>query len=71
MDKNNSFDMVFKNIIETYSDPTDLGHLIEIVLDAKTKRFIIKNGHSKPKSKGPFTKNSDGRSFSGKMTNYS
>jgi len=26
MDKNNSFDMVFKNIIETSSDPTDLGH---------------------------------------------
>ncbi|KAL4091843.1 hypothetical protein QTP88_026459 [Uroleucon formosanum] len=34
MDKNNYFDMVFENI-ETSSDPTDLGHFKEIVLDAK------------------------------------
>jgi len=31
MDKNNSFDMVFKNIIETSSDPTDIGHFKEMV----------------------------------------
>jgi len=52
MDKNNSFDMVFKNIIETSSDPTDLGHFIDIILDVW-----------KPKSKGPFNANSDHRSF--------
>jgi len=63
MDKNISFNMVFKNIIETFSDPTDFGHLKEIVLDAQTKRFIIENGHGKPKSKGPITKNSVDRSF--------
>ncbi|KAE9534354.1 hypothetical protein AGLY_008444 [Aphis glycines] len=27
--------------------------------DAQTKRFIIENGHSRPKAKGPFAKNSD------------
>ncbi|XP_025406286.1 zinc finger MYM-type protein 1-like [Sipha flava] len=64
--QNESFDIVFKNIIETSSDPTDIGHFKEIVLDAQTKRFIIENGHSKPKAKGPFAKNSDGRSFSEK-----
>ncbi|KAE9530014.1 hypothetical protein AGLY_011476 [Aphis glycines] len=64
--QNKSFDIVFKNIIETSSDPTDIGHFKEIVLDAQTKRFIIENGHSRPKAKGPFAKNSDGRSFSEK-----
>ncbi|KAL4153767.1 hypothetical protein QTP88_001600 [Uroleucon formosanum] len=64
--QNESFDIVFKNIIETSSDPTDIGHFKEIVLDAQTKRFIIENGHSRPKAKGPFAKNSDGRSFSEK-----
>jgi len=33
MDKNKSFDMVFKNI-ETTSDPMIFGHFKEIVLDA-------------------------------------
>ncbi|KAE9522395.1 hypothetical protein AGLY_017226 [Aphis glycines] len=64
--QNKSFDIVFKNIIETSSDPTDIGHFKEIVLDAQTKRFIIENGYSRPKAKGPFAKNSDGRSFSEK-----
>jgi len=64
--QNESFDIVFKNIIETSSDPTDIGNFKEIVLDAQTKRFIIENGHSRPKAKGPFAKNSDGRSFSEK-----
>ncbi|KAL5233484.1 hypothetical protein ACI65C_000894 [Semiaphis heraclei] len=64
--QNESFDIVFKNIIETSSDPTDIGHFKEIVLGAQTKRFIIENGHSRPKAKGPFAKNSDGRSFSEK-----
>lgn len=64
--QNKSFDIVFKNIIETSSDPTDIGHFKEIVLDAQTKRFIIENGHSRSKAKGPFAKNSDGRSFSKK-----
>ncbi|KAL5246194.1 hypothetical protein ACI65C_013602 [Semiaphis heraclei] len=64
--QNESFDIVFKNIIETSSDPTDIGHFKEIVLGAQTKRFIIENGLSRPKAKGPFAKNSDGRSFSEK-----
>lgn len=39
--ENRSFDIIFKNIIETSSNPTGFGHFKEIVLDAQTKRFII------------------------------
>jgi len=39
--QNKSFDIVFKNIIETSSNSTDIGNFKEIVLDAQTKRFII------------------------------
>lgn len=48
----------------TSSNPMDIGHIKDIVLDARTKRFTIENGHSRSNSKGPFAKNLDGRSFS-------
>jgi len=66
-----SFDIVFKNIIETSFNPTNFGHFKEIVINAQTKQFIVENGHSRPKSKGPFAKHSDGRSFSEKYVTVS
>jgi hypothetical protein len=58
---NIDLDISWENI-KSSSYQTNRGHFKGITVDEQIKRFIVENGHCRPKS--PFKKDMDGRSFS-------